>query len=499
MGIEKESLRVTPAGLISAKNHPAALGSALMHPAVTTDYSEALIEFVTAPHGSVKAVAQELDELHRWVYANLDDELFWVASMPCILSGDSSIRIAEYGTSNQGMMKTVYRRGLGVRYGRMMQVIAGIHFNYSFSEPMLHQMHALFGQGQDYDQFKAESYMGMLRNLLRIGWLVPYLFGASPAICESFLEGEPTTLEYFGHGTYYEAFATSLRMGDIGYQNSREGETGVNIDFGTMDRYAASLDTAINTPCPRYEALGVVVNGEYQQLNANRLQIENEYYCTVRPKTLLQGLEKPVRAMQARGIDYIELRSVDLNPFEPLGVSEEQLYFLEALMVYAMLLPSPEFVDGEKGQIAENLSLVAHNGRDPALELSRGQSKIGLRRWATELLESMREICQWLDKKSPTGQDYSDALKNQIVKNSDRDELPSSQLMRLLKDNDESFHQFAIRKANLVADHFKNRPLRSDQMAYFDALAADSVKQQKKLEAEPQEPFGDFLAEYFRQ
>lgn len=499
LGIEKESLRVTPEGVISQTDHPKGLGSALMHPAVTTDYSEALIEFVTSPHEQIADVVRELDELHRWVYGNLGEELFWVTSMPCILAGEQSIRIADYGSSNQGMMKTVYRRGLGVRYGRMMQVIAGVHFNYSFSEPMLHKLHELFGDGRDFASFKSESYMGMLRNLLRIGWVVPYLFGASPAICESFLEGEPTTLEYLGHGTYYEAFATSLRMGDIGYQNSREGETGVDIDFGSLGRYVESLDAAININCPHYEALGLMSDGEFQQLNANRLQIENEYYCTVRPKTLLQGLEKPVRAMQARGIDYIELRSVDLNPFEPLGVSEQQLYFLEALMVYAMLLPSPEFADGEKKRVADNLALVAHCGRDPALELSRGDEKVGLRRWSTELLESLREICQWLDEKSPDGHAYSDALSHQIAKNSDAAELPSSKLMQLLKERDESFHQFAIRKANLVAKHFQSRPLPADRLAYYDNLAQRSVTMQKALEAEEQQPFTDFLAEYFRQ
>lgn len=490
---------MTSDGIISQKDHPRALGSALTHPSVTTDYSEALIEFVTGPHDCVAGVVQELDELHRWVYSKLDDELFWVTSMPCILAGEGSIRIAEYGQSNQGMMKTVYRRGLGVRYGRMMQVIAGVHFNYSFSDPMLHKLHELFGQGQEYDSFKSESYMGMLRNLLRVGWIVPYLFGASPAICESFLEGEPTTLEYFGHGTYYEAFATSLRMGDIGYQNSREGETGVDINFGSVAGYANSLDAAINTPYPCYAALGVTTDDEFQQLNANRLQIENEYYCTVRPKTLLNGLEKPVRAMQARGIDYIELRSVDVNPFEPLGVSEQQLYFLEALMVYAMLLPSPGFANGEKAQIAENLSLVAHCGRDPDLELSRGEGKAGLRQWTTEVLESLREICRWLDNKSPSGRDYSDALDRQVAKNSNPVELPSSKLMALLKAYDESFHQFAIRKANKVAEHFESRPLPEGRQAYFDDLAKRSISEQSELEASTQQPFNEFLAAYFSQ
>ncbi len=499
LGIEKESLRVTENGVISQADHPRALGAALTHPAVTTDYSEALLEFVTAPHESVSGALTELENLHRWVFSHLESERFWVASMPCILAGENSIRIAGYGASNEGLMKTVYRRGLGLRYGRMMQVIAGVHFNYSFSDPMMRQLHQLFGHDSDFATFKSEAYMGMVRNLLRLGWVVPYLFGASPAICESFLKGQPTTLEYLGQGTYFESFATSLRLGDIGYQNSREGETGVDIDFNSMSRYVDSLEQAIETPCPRYAAMGVVERGVHKQLNANRLQIENEYYCSVRPKTLLQGLEKPVHAMRNRGIDYVELRSVDLNPFEPLGVSERQLYFLEALMVYAMLLPSPPMQTQEKQIVAENLALVAHCGRDPALEILRGERKIALRRWASEIFEHMRLICSWLDAKAPQGHEYTQSLDYQIQKNAGVVDLPATRMMKLLRENKESFHQFANRKAALVGEYFAQHPLPAEQQMYYEQLAQESRLLAQDMTRRPQPSFTEFLAHYFAQ
>ena len=134
MGLEREALRVAPDGYISQVPHPAALGSALTHPLITTDYSEALLEFITPPLPDAEATLQGLDEIHRFVYPRIGDELLWSASMPCILAGEASIPIADYGRSNRGQMKHVYRRGLAWRYGRIMQVIAGIHFNFSLPD-----------------------------------------------------------------------------------------------------------------------------------------------------------------------------------------------------------------------------------------------------------------------------------------------------------------------------------------------------------------------------
>jgi glutamate--cysteine ligase len=499
IGIEKESLRVSSDGVIAQTPHPSVLGAALTHPHVTTDYSEALTEFITRPHRNIPDVMQELDELHRWVYSHLDDEIFWATSMPCILKGEESIRIADYGPTNLGMMKTVYRRGLGYRYGRMMQVIAGVHFNYSFSDEFWDALYDLKEGDESLQDFRSDGYMSMLRNLKCFGWLVPYLFGASPAVCESFLKGNPTTLEYLGYGTYFESFATSLRLGDIGYQNKQEGEAGVHINFESLKKYIATLENAIETSCPRYEAIGIKDDGYYKQLNTMRLQIENEYYCSVRPKVILKGLEKPVRALEKRGIEYIELRSVDLNVFDPLGVNEQQLYFLEALMVYALLQPSPELTPEKAELIDDNLSLVAHNGRDPELTLSCSDGKIKLRNWANDILYQMQEICVWLDENSPTGREYSLALKQQQDKIAGLVEIPSTQMLALMRSNKESFFDFSMSQSTTVAQHFRERPLSVDKQQYYDAIARRSRKRFKQANAEPQAPFETFLEAYFAQ
>src|SRR5687768_1611137 len=150
-GADGEALRVTPSGRISHASHPRALGSALTHPHVTTDYSEALIELVTPPFPRAWELQQYLCDIHQFVYSELGDELLWATSMPCGIKDDGEIPIARYGSSNIGRMKHVYRVGLGLRYGRMMQAISGVHFNYSFPDrlwPVLEAVAASKLRGQ---------------------------------------------------------------------------------------------------------------------------------------------------------------------------------------------------------------------------------------------------------------------------------------------------------------------------------------------------------------
>ena len=185
-GLEKESLRVSATGGMALTPHPTALGSALTHPDITTDYSEALIEFITPPLPGVADALDYLADLQAYVYHRLDNEILWATSMPCVLSGDHNIPVARYGTSNAGRMKHVYRVGLGNRYGRVMQVIAGVHFNWSFADDLWPAYRLIEGRVCGLRDFRDQRYMAQIRNLQRFGWLIPYLFGASPAVCKSF-------------------------------------------------------------------------------------------------------------------------------------------------------------------------------------------------------------------------------------------------------------------------------------------------------------------------
>lgn len=498
VGIEKESLRVSQEGTLANTPHPRVLGSALTHPNITTDYSEAMLEFITEPYQDVASVLQRLQDIHQFVHRQLDDEILWATSMPCVLHGDNSIPIARYGNSNLGMMKTVYRRGLGHRYGRPMQVISGIHFNYSFSDQFWEQFQQLEDGTGTLQDFRTSAYFGLTRNLQRYGWLIPYLFGASPAVCKSFVGPEEHRFQDFNENTFFDPYATSLRLGDIGYTNKREHETGIHANYDNLDAYIETLSYAIETPCKEYEKIGVEVNGRFEQLNANILQIENEYYSTVRPKQPSEGLEKPVRALGRRGVAYVELRSLDVNIYEPLGINEQQVRFLEVFMIFCLLQESPVIDAVEHGENDRNLIETAHHGRRPGFELLRQGAAVTLRDWAMELFNVMQGICTVLDDAEEGGL-YRQALETQRQAIEDPDQTPSSRMLTDMRARGEGFYHFSKFKSQQHHEYFKHLPVEERVMQEFAGSAEQSLHQQLEIEAREQEPFGQFLEAYFRQ
>jgi glutamate--cysteine ligase len=389
IGVEKESLRVTGNGDIAQTPHPQALGSALTHLYITTDFSEALLEFITPPYADLHDALGCMNDIHRFVYANLgDDELLWASSMPCKVVGDESVPIAEYGSSNVGTMKNVYRRGLSHRYGRLMQAISGVHFNYSFPEALWPMYQKLLGNTEPTQQFKSAGYFALIRNFQRQGWLVPYLFGSSPVVCKSFLGEDPTGFRDFDGGSWYMPHATTLRMSDIGYKN--KSQAGLCISYDEVDAYIESLTRAIETPSAEYEAIGVVVDGEYRQLNANILQIENEYYSFIRPKRVAHSGEKPTVALARRGVEYVEVRALDVSAFDPGGINEDQMRFLEAFLIFCLLRDSDPISDQDRLDIEHNQQAVAARGREPGLVLRRRGRDVALQDWAEERRRSAR-------------------------------------------------------------------------------------------------------------
>ncbi len=498
VGLEKESLRVANDGRIAQTSHPKGLGSAMTHPSITTDYSEALLELVTPPFECFDETLKFLDDTHRFVYSQLDNEILWSTSMPCVVDGGASIPIAEYGSSNAAKMKTAYRRGLGHRYGRMMQAIAGVHYNHSFPQSFWNVYQDILGDKRDNQTFISESYMGMVRNLQRFGWLVPYLFGASPAICGSFLGALPNSLEKLFEHTYYRPYATSLRVGDIGYQNNKEGEAGISVNYDNLQSYVQSLSHAISTSYPKYEKIGLCSNGEWQQLNSNILQIENEYYSSVRPKQILQGEEKPTLALTKRGIAYIELRSLDVNVYEPLGINHEQMLFLESLLLYSLLQPSEFYSENELAEIKYNINAVAECGRDPELRLRKSGKEVYLRDWAREIVEQMSQCCELLDEGSAEPV-YCSALQQQRAKIEDSNLTPSARILAEMVENREDFFDFSLRLSKQHQQWFADRPLDADKQTEFETMASSSIRQQQEIEQADDIPFDQFLQNYFAQ
>lgn len=498
-GLEKESLRTTNAGAIATTPHPKALGAALTHPHITTDYSEALIELVTPPFRSATDTLGFLHDLHQFVYDHLDDELLLATSMPGRIAGDVSIPIARYGTSNIGHMKHVYRQGLAYRYGRAMQAIAGVHFNYSVDEALWPIYRNLLGCSDPLTQFIADQYFGMIRNVHRYGWLLLYLFGCSPALCKSFFIGREQLERRFApfdSETLYRPYATSLRMSDIGYKN--DSQAGVAISFDDLASYVASLTRAIETPYPPYERIGVKVGGQHRQLNTNLLQIENEYYSPIRPKQITESGEKPTLALRKRGVRYLELRSVDLNCFDPDGVSLDQLHFLENFIVFCLLVDSPPLSSEERSEIGQNALAVACCGRTPDFKIRQRGEERTLRDWGNEILEGMKSIAEVLDHSAPT-HTYARVIDGLTETVKDPERTPSARLLNELRESGLSFADYALATSQKHAERFRAR--RSDPYTaqHFARLSVESLEEQRRIEAADTLSFDAFLERYFAQ
>ncbi|RYZ10497.1 MAG: glutamate--cysteine ligase, partial [Comamonadaceae bacterium] len=416
-GLEKESLRARPSGDLALTPHPAALGSALTNPHITTDFSESQIEIVTGVHGDVEAALAELTQVHQFVYHTLreqgDDEMLWVSSMPCGLPTDETIPIARYGSSNVARAKSVYRMGLGHRYGRRMQTISGIHYNWSLPG------------------VSSEQYFGLIRNFRRHAFLLLYLFGASPALCSSFVSGRPHRLQPLGTGSMYMPHATSLRMGPLGYQS--DAQASLAVSYNSLDGYGASLQEALTKPYPAYETIGVRnPGGEYNQLATSLLQIENEFYGTIRPKRVIYPGERPLHALRERGVEYVEVRLMDLDPFVPVGIEAQTMRFLDVFLLHCLLSDSPFDTPAEIAALARNQHRTAAGGREPGLMLERDGREVSLVEWGAELVAECVPLAAAMDA-THGGSAHADAVRAAESALARPDTLPSARVLEAMK------------------------------------------------------------------
>ncbi|MDO8457399.1 MAG: glutamate--cysteine ligase [Burkholderiaceae bacterium] len=498
-GYERECLRVGAGGKLALTPHPAGLGSKLTHPWITTDYSEALLEFITPPSDDPAFPLQFLREIHRFSAAQLKDEVMWAGSMPCLLGTDAQIPLADYGTSNSAKMKYVYREGLGLRYGRQMQTIAGAHYNWSLSQAFWESLHTCCKSKLSLQDFISERYFGLIRNFLRFGWLIPYLFGASPAICESFLQGRKSDLEQLipgTSGTLYGRYATSLRMSDLGYQNRAQDK--LHVSFNSLLEYTTALESAIRTPDPFYEEMGVKskVDGHWQQLSANLLQVENEFYAGIRPKRIGKHGERPAKALQTYGVEYVEVRLFDLNPMVDIGITPEQSTFADVLLMMCLFRESPPITSREQSENDENKRRIVNRGRQPDLHLLVHNREQPFRPIAHELFDDMAPFARMLDA-AYGGERYTTTMQSLRQRIDNPDLTPSAQVLAAAKAQGGYFkyakHMAEQHHANLLAE-----PLDAATTEKFVASVQVSLAEQKALEAQDQGSFEGFVAKYFQ-
>lgn len=494
-GIERETLRVDRDGWIAQTPHPPGLGSALTHDSITTDYSEALLEFITAVHSHPEQALAELGQLHRYTYRHIPGELLWPASMPSALPEEERIPIAQYGSSHIGRLKTIYRNGLWYRYGRVMQTIAGVHYNWSMPDAFWADWASRVGWSGDLQAFINQEYFSLIRGFRRHSWLLLYLFGASPAADTSFLQHDHYNLERLSKDTVFQRYATTLRMSDMGYSNNAQDN--LYVCFNSLRTYTETLTEAIHTPYPAYEKIGTKVGDEYRQLSTNILQIENEYYSDLRPKRVARTGEKPVHALNERGVEYIEVRCLDVDPFVPFGIDEERMHFVDLFLFWCLIQDNDLIPRDECFRLRENNQRVAANGRDPDLRLMIKGESVGLRDHGQRVLDSMAALAEELD--GFNGHDrYSRAVQHQRAKIGDASLTPSARFLERIHDVG-SFRQTALD----MAEEHRDRMMRIDNdAAVFEALArsaADSLVEQRQMEEGSSGDFDAFLYQYIRQ
>jgi glutamate--cysteine ligase len=469
-GIEKESLRVRPDGTLATTPHPARLGSALTHPRVTTDFSESQLELMTGVHDSADACTTELTAIHQAVYRAIGDELLWCASMPCRLPTDDAIPIGHYGTSNVGRTKSVYRTGLSHRYGRRMQAISGIHYNFSLPE-----------------QLSNDAYFALIRNFRRHSWLLLYLFGASPAVCASFVADRAHELERLSEDTYYLPYATSLRMGRLGYQS--DAQSSLAVSYNSLDSYAASLQEALTKPYPAYEAIGIRDGDDYRQLATSLLQIENEFYGTIRPKRVIRPRERALHALRDRGVEYVEVRLMDLDPFVAVGITAGTMRFLDMFLLHCLLRDSPPDTPQELADIVRNKQRVAARGREPGLRLVRESEEATLVGWSSEILAECVPIAAALDAANG-GNAHREDLARAVAALNDPAATPSACVLEAMaRDHGNSHVRFVLAQSLAHRDAILELPFPAEIAERFARLADESVTEQRRIEAADTLPF----------
>ncbi|RKF17521.1 glutamate--cysteine ligase [Alginatibacterium sediminis] len=490
-GIEREALRIEQDGSLATDPHPQALGKALTHPYITTDFSESLLEFITPVTQGIDPLMEKLADIHRFTLSKLNQQALWPLSMPCVVRGDNNIVLADYGQSNIGKMKHVYRRGLSQRYGSMMQVISGVHYNISFSQEFWKLYQQQLGDKQELQDFISQQYMGLIRNFYRYGWFIAYAYGASPALCGSFVKGMQTSLDFqpCGKGSLYLPFATSLRLSDLGYTSDQQRELAIN--YNSVECYVDSVRKAVKLESEEFSKLGVKVGDEYQQLNSHVLQIENELYAPIRAKRVAKEDETPSQALARGGIEYIEIRALDVNPFSSLGIEAEQIEVIDQFLLWCLMTPSPELSQDELNLCRENFNHIAVEGRDPKLEISIQGETHKVSQWLERIFSECKTISQQLELTQTTT--ALQHLQDQL----DSDQSFSARLLKELLDKQQDNSKFGLDLSRLYREQLRTEALSIWTPEQFELARFQSEEAQLAIENQDQLDFDHFLEQYF--
>ena len=486
-GIEKESLRVSKDNTISSADHPASLGSALTNKYITTDFSEALLELITPTHSSVENALNNLNEICKFVVTETP-ETIWPSSIPCKIENENSIRLADYGTSNAGLLKTLYRSGLSYRYGSMMQTVSGIHYNFSFSDKFFESLRG----NEDLQSFKNKSYLSLIRNFRRNAWMILYLFGSSPVVPKTFITDRKNFLQELNQDDLFLEYATCLRMSELGYMS--KAQDNLHIAYNDINEYLKDLKNALTKEHKRYGEVGTIKDGKRIQINTSIIQIENEYYSSIRPKRVTPTGERPINVLRNEGIDYVEIRALDNNSFLPTGIDEDTSYFLEAYLIGCFFGEDKKSTENEIKELLMNWGNVVKEGRNPNLKLLKNKEKVSIKDSGMAVIDSLRNI---FEQMPPEMNEYVKkvfkSLDQQEKKFNNASLTPSGKIVTDLRNNNKTWEELNLELAKQHSDSLEEIGM---DLSYLSEEAQISLEKFKELGKYSEEEFDVYLDKF---
>lgn len=422
-GLEKENVRVTESGNLALTPHPKAFGDREKNAYIKTDFSESQLEMVTPVCNTLEEVYSFICNLNKVVSLEImkNGEFLWPQSNPPILPREEEIPIAKLSNREDEL----YRENLSYKYGKKKQVISGIHYNFSFKEEFIKLLYKELKVEKDFREFKDDIYLRMARNFQKYHWLLIYLTGASPVFHESYIDEIKKDGEILGEDSYYIKDDTSLRNSSYGYKNKKD----YYVSYNSIGEYASEIKNLVKD---------------------KEIQSIKEYYNPIRLKSL--GSEDMLESLLHKGIDYLEVRLLDLDPLSIQGVSKETLYLVHLFMIYTLLKENKEITYKDQEEFFKNHDMVALKGRNEDAVIHENGVPVLLKDKGREILSEMDEIVEILFSNN---EEFKNVIKRALEKINNPHDTISEKLIKDIKE--EGYINFHMRLAKEYLNNFKNK------------------------------------------
>ncbi|OQY41659.1 MAG: bifunctional glutamate--cysteine ligase/glutathione synthetase [Fusobacteriia bacterium 4572_74] len=452
-GIEKENVRVDSSGHLAMTKHPDIFGDKLKNPYITTDFSESQVEIITPSLDTIEETYNFLESLHDIVSLELKDEYLWPQSTPPSLPNEENIPVSTFEETSEGNRAQKYRDYLSLKYGKQKQLLSGIHYNFSFKDEFLNLLYKE-SKSSDFKLFKDKIYLKISRNFFKYRWLLIYLFGANPSIHGTYSKKCVGLLDKVAPDSFSYPLGNSFRNGMCGYRNKEV----FDISYNSRKEYVEDIKKLISQ---------------------KKLISEKEYYSPIRLKA--KDNTNLLKSIEEDGIEYLEVRLLDLNPMIKTGISIDQLYFVHLFLLFCLFTDQDKLTKQETWEGNKNHDLVAHYGRKRDLELfNKGEFKF-LKDLGLDIISKMDKVAEEL---KISNLNYTNTLREAIESFHNTNLLISSKIESGIRE--EGFINFNL---NLAKKYYKESQIDNFSLkGYKDLelstqiLLKDAIKRGIKFE-----------------